>query len=325
MSGAKTSEFMLQLQKRFIDERKCAESTATQYVQTLFALNGKVPFKTLTFLKDTEAIAKTIATYAPSTQKTILATIVSALDFYKTKAPYKKTHEHYSELMNKAKEEVGGNNGEKTEKQETNWEDWEAIQKKKSEMRKSVLSFASNKQLTAKQYEELLQYVVLSLYTDVQPRRNQDYMDMYVVLNEPTDTTKNYYVLNGHNFVFHKYKTAKTYGKQVVNVPNSPEAPLADVLTMFMKHHPLNKGRPNKKTEFRLLVKQDGSPLNSVNAITRILNKVFDKKIGSSMLRHIYITGKYGDQKQKMDEMKEDAEAMGHSVSEQQNVYNVPK
>jgi hypothetical protein len=40
------------------------------------------------------------------------------------------------------------------------------------------------------------------------------------------------------------------------------------------------------------------------------------------MLRHIYITHKYGDTKK---EMEKDAEAMGHSVAEQQQVYNKPK
>jgi hypothetical protein len=45
-----------------------------------------------------------------------------------------------------------------------------------------------------------------------------------------------------------------------------------------------------------------------------MLNKVFGKKVGSSMLRHIYLSGKYGNE---LEEMKKDAEAMGHSVSQQ--------
>jgi hypothetical protein len=49
----------------------------------------------------------------------------------------------------------------------------------------------------------------------------------------------------------------------------------------------------------------------AVNAITRVLNRVFGKKIGSSMLRHIYLSDKYKDQN---EEMKKDAEAMGHSL-----------
>jgi integrase len=316
MSGAKVSDFMLQFMKRFIDEKNVAESTANHYINTLYTLNDKTPFKTLAFLRNTEAIKEKVENYAPSTQKTLYAVIVSALDFYKTKAPYKKAHDFFSALLKDKREEIEGNAGKMSDKQETNWVDWNEVLKKKSEMKTAISSFVSNKSLTAKQYDDLLAYLILSLYTDIQPRRNQDYMDMYVVLNEPADTTKNYYVVSDHKFVFNKYKTSKKWGKQVINVPNNPDAPLVDTLAMFLKHHPLNKGKMSKKTEFRLLVKQDGSPLNSVNSITRILNRIFGKKVGSSMLRHIFLTGKYGDEK---NEMVEDAKAMGHSVAQQKD------
>jgi hypothetical protein len=39
---------------------------------------------------------------------------------------------------------------------------------------------------------------------------------------------------------------------------------------------------------------------------------VFGKQIGSSMLRHIYLSSKYD-----IDEMKKDADAMGHSLGVQ--------
>ena len=52
------------------------------------------------------------------------------------------------------------------------------------------------------------------------------------------------------------------------------------------------------------------------NGITRILNKIFNKKIGSSMLRHIYLSGKYGNV---LEEQKEDAKMMGHNVMTQKD------
>ena len=60
------------------------------------------------------------------------------------------------------------------------------------------------------------------------------------------------------------------------------------------------------------LVNADGSPLAAVNAITRILNKTLGKKVGSSMLRHIFLSSKYD-----ITEMNKDANAMAHSVEEQ--------
>jgi hypothetical protein len=62
---------------------------------------------------------------------------------------------------------------------------------------------------------------------------------------------------------------------------------------------------------------EDGSQVISSSGITTQLNRIFaPKKISSSMLRHIYLTDKYGDVK---EEMAEDAKAMGHSVSMQRD------
>jgi len=52
--------------------------------------------------------------------------------------------------------------------------------------------------------------------------------------------------------------------------------------------------------------------------MTNILNKIFDKKIGSSMLRNMYFTNKYGSM---MKEMKGDVKSMATSVDTAMNNY----
>ena len=54
------------------------------------------------------------------------------------------------------------------------------------------------------------------------------------------------------------------------------------------------------------------------NDMTRLMYRIFDKKIGSTMLRHIFLTDKY---KNVMSDMKEDTEAMGTSVDVAENHY----
>jgi integrase len=54
--------------------------------------------------------------------------------------------------------------------------------------------------------------------------------------------------------------------------------------------------------------------MTTVNVITRILNKLFGKNIGSSMLRHSYLSKKYG---KVLEEMAEDADLMAHDDSTQ--------
>jgi hypothetical protein len=210
----------------------------------------------------------------------------------------------------------------KSDKQKENWIDWTEVEKKASEMRNDMLGFAGKKVITPQDYDKLLTYLVLSLYVYIPPRRNQDYLDMYVVKkwDDTMEKDKNYLDLNGKQFIFNIFKTAKKVGQQKVAIPDTKEAPLYDTIITYIKHHPGLKGNKKKAQVVKFLVSSDGSPLTAVNAITRILNRIFGKKVGSSMLRHIYLSHKYGD---KLEEMKEDAEAMAHSLGQQKEYIKV--
>lgn len=310
MSNAmRVSEFMLNLAKELQDKRNIAESTATQYLQTLFKLNGSQPFNNLAWTKKTDAVQSIIDTYSKSTQSNQYMVLSSALSLFSSKPTYKAAHNHWREKMMEAKkerEEMPAH--QKSEKQEENWLTWDDVLQKKNQLWAELQDTVKNKTLTPAQYEKLIQYVVVSLYTDIPPRRNE-YTDMYVVKkwNESFDKSKNYYDLATHKFIFNKYKTQKSYGTQVVDVPEVLQA----TLSVYFRHHPLAKNKPK---EFKLLVKQDGSDFNTINSITRILNKTFGKKVGSSMLRHFYLSSKYGDATK---DMEDDAAAMGHSTAVQ--------
>jgi hypothetical protein len=66
----------------------------------------------------------------------------------------------------------------------------------------------------------------------------------------------------------------------------------------------------------QFLVHYDGSPFIAINSITRVLNRIFGKNVGSSMLRHIYLSSKYGDVK---NEQAKDSKAMSHSIGMQKD------
>jgi hypothetical protein len=65
-------------------------------------------------------------------------------------------------------------------------------------------------------------------------------------------------------------------------------------------------------------VDSKGQPIHQVNAITRILNSIFGKKIGVSLLRNIYLTDKF---KEPVNELQRTANAMGTSSSTIQDNY----
>jgi hypothetical protein len=244
----------------------------------------------------------------------------------KGKPTYKKAIEHYSaitkEKSNNARELEKEN--EKSEKQKESWIEWDDVLARKEELKAEVDKFSMKKELSERQYDKLLQFILLSLYSDIQPRRNE-YQLMDVVCSHTEDDQKkeeaksekerrNFLDWNAKKFYFHNYKTWKKYKMDVLDFKDNQ--PLIDALTLYFKYHPLHKGKINKTTRFNLLSYSDGKPFTSVNSITRILNKVFGKNIGSSMLRHIYLSSKYGDV---LEEQREDAKAMGHSMAEQKD------
>lgn len=311
-----TTEFMMNLEKELMKTRKVAESTAHAYIKSLYALNKKKPFKNLTFLKNVSEIENIIAEYAESTQRGLLATITSVLSMYKDKAGYKKIYQQYHDKMMERVEEKRDEEKEgvvKSKKQAENWLTWDEIQSRKNELKGGLIT--KKRSVDTAEYDKLLQYVILSLYTEVAPRRNQDYLSMHIVKkwNDKMPNDKNYLDVAGKRFIYNVYKTSKKYGTQIEEIPE----PLWETLQLFLKHHPLWKEGKRKTDPVKLLVNADGTPMTAVNAITRLLNKVFDgKKVGSSMLRHIFLTDKYKDT---LQEMKKDSVAMAHSGSQQRD------
>lgn len=322
-----TLDFMGSLQKMMVEEKGISESTAVQYIQTLKSLNGGNAFKNLAFLRKTDEVAKNISTLAPTTQYAYNSVAASVLQMI-NKPAYKKAYNHYKELT--ARENAPEKSDVKTETQQENWVDWEDVKKKMSWLNESVSSFAltKGKPLDAKQFDLFLKYIVLSLFTEIQPRRNQDYMKMMIVWKAPQEIVggepMNFYEVGTQRFIFNVYKTAKTHGQQVVDVPEA----LQERLAKWLQIHPGLGGKkmgPRSKVVVPLLVKSDNTPFTKVNSLTRVLNQIFGKNVGSSMLRHSYLTAKYGDKKmaakKDREEMEADAKAMGHSVATQQNEY----
>lgn len=308
------SDFVTTLRNRLVKEKGLAESTADAYIRNLVSLNGKQTPKNLAWLKKVDEINKRIREgYSESTQRTLLASIVSILSL--AGPSYKKALSLYGGLMGTAvAEQRAKPSGVKTEKQELNWVPWNDIVTKHKELLDSTSSFKTKKALSEPEYNKLLELMTLSLYVQAPPRRNADYQLMWVTKNpsDLKDTTKNWLDLTNKHFVFNIYKTVKKYGQQVEEVPND----LFSTITAYLKHHPGKAVLGSKKagSPIPLLTFMDGGGFKVGNIITRLLNKIIGKKVGASMLRHSYLTAKYGDVDK---ERKEDSIAMGHSLTQQ--------
>lgn len=278
-----------------LNKTRAPVTTAT-YIRRLRTLNDNKTFSSMKFLLDTDLIISKIANteLTFNTQTSYLTSIVAVLSLY---PKYKKIHKFYREKMldNASIIKQNYETNQKTDKQKESCIEFSEVVKIRDALDKSSI-----------------EYLLLSLYTMIPPRRNADYSNMVVVYDEPDvlDMTKNYYVTSSQEFIFNKFKTAKVYGSQRISVPNQ----LADVLDNFILNHLLNR-----ENEFILLTNNKGKRINSANGITRILNKVFNKKIASTALRHIFINERFSDI---LDDRKKIANEMAHSVS-MQNQYIV--
>ncbi len=310
---------MVALEKRLIAERGITESSAKLYITNLYTLNGKRPFKTLSFLRDTDSVVKRLDEYANTTQCSMLGSVISTLTFFKDSRGYKKAYVFYEKLATerqKVRREANAT-GEMTEKQKENWMEWKDVQKLAEDSEAEAIKIGAMKLITSKDWENLLKALLLALYTRIQPRRNMDYSLMCISHDEDKPErpdTGNYLVMEKgvpKEFIFNVYKTSKKYGQQKVAIENEN---LKKVLAAYVSRHPayLSKKRKDWPPHPELLVGVDGAGLNKVNGITRVLNRVFGKKVGCSMLRHIFLSDKYD-----LAEMEADASAMAHSTSQQ--------
>lgn len=302
------SPYMMELHKELMTSREISDSTASQYIRNLYKLNSDRPFNNLAWLKNTDSVELRIAEYAESSQKTMVATIVSALSTMNQKSSYKKIFAYwYNRMVDKINIEKDKDTTVKSETQERNWLSWDVILSHEKRLQEDANTALKQKVLSANDWSTLLSWMVLSLYTKFSPRRNQDYQYMKVVKTEKqaTNLDFNYYIIDKHEFVFNKYKTAKVHGSQKFEVPDE----LVSIINLYLKKHP-----GVSKSPYFFLVNHDGTPLPSVNSITRILNRIFGKNVGTTMLRHIYLSAKYDVQ-----EMNEDAERMGHTSGTQRD------
>lgn len=307
---------------------KTSESTAILYIKYLSILNGG-PFDNLLFLKNTNDIEEKLKKYKISTQKTIIASIISVLDIYKKIPAFKEIIDHYNTLMkkivNEYKQNYNGN--EKTEKQKDNWITKDGINEKFNILYDKYTLFKNNEKLSKEQYDDLLKLLLISLYgVLLEPRRNADFRYMFLSsvdsenINNPN---KNFYFPEIKSFIFNKYKSVKNYGSQIIKLDKKNDHELIDILDTYIRYHPILNNEKNEDLiidNVPFLVSYRGKSLNNKDSINKILSKTFDnKKIGPSLMRNIYVSNNL---QPAIKEIEKVAENMGTSVNKLINVYN---
>ena len=282
--------------KQSLTSEKLSQKTIEMYLIKLRILNDNKPFDSLAFLKAKPTIKSKLEAIAnDNTRKSYVASIVAILNRQKGKT-WEAINNYYRVLFAKERSIFAEKpTSEKTETQKENWLTWDEVKAVFDKLKDKAEDVVKKPRMSNADRKVIENYMILALYVLQPPRRNDWY---YTVIGKGDDDKKNYVDMKDGKYYFNNFKTAKS-GKEVIDVPDE----IMPVLKWYIKHMNLNDGD-------YLLFPDDDVRTNS-NRMTKSLNSILGKKVGASMLRHIYLSNKYG---KVLNEQEEDANFMAHSV-----------
>lgn len=286
--------------KETLTSEKLSQKTIEMYLIKLRILNDNKPFDNLTFLKAKSAIkAKLDAIPNDNTRKSYTASIVAILNRQKGKV-WEDLNKYYRVMFLKERSIFAEKPAhEKTETQKENWISWDNIKEIFGKLKDKADDASKKARMSNADRKVVENYMILALYVLQPPRRNADYYLMEI--GKGSNESKNYADLKDGKYYFNNFKTAKS-GKECLTIPDE----IMPVLKWYVKLMNLRDGD-------YLLFPDDDARTNS-NRMTKALNSILGKKVGASMLRHIYLSNKYG---KIIEEQTEDANFMAHSVTMQ--------
>lgn len=280
--------------KEFVSEKRStlSKSSVNTYASILKNLYKKVygdDAYTLSKFNDPEKTLEHLRDMPSNKRKTILSALVIITD-----------KKEYRDLM---MDDVRNYNKEidtqtKSETQKENWIDGGEITSIYSELKRDADAIYKKKSYTPADLQQIQNYVIVSLLGGIHcpPRRSKDYVDFKI---KNIDKEKDNY-LEKNKMVFNSYKTAKTYGRQELELPKS----LKSILVKWIKINPTD----------HLLFDANMNKLSSVKLNQR-MNKIFNGKISTNAMRHSYLTDKYKETSLQNKRLAEDMSAMASSQS----------
>jgi integrase len=286
-------------------------NSITTYVGSLKRIQKECPDIRLESIGDfikhhKQVIDKLNESMTPMVRKSKISAIVSLIDDTKNKDHPKELTEAlqaYRNSMKKDMEVVKERylSQELTEKQQANMMTQDEVMKVYNSIKAQAMPLFKLSKLNRAQFNLMQSFVLLSMYVLIPPRRSQDYADFKIRnIDENVDNYMTNFNRNKKkglsSFVFNSYKNSKRLGRQVLNdIPKS----LEKIINNWAEFNKSDYLLVNLKGE-----KVDHSRMNAW------FNNIFEKNIGTSMLRHIYASNLLGDVD--LAKLKAISESMGH-------------
>ena len=285
------------------------------YLTSLRKLNGGNDIKNIDFLKDFDGIVEKISKYKDNTRKNYLNAIIVALKALKTDDKLVKRYEELRDSYNQKYSEHLATH-KKTETQEKNWVSWDEYLGMVEKLKDSVQDLRKKKEWDKGDTLRYQNYLLSLLYSNY-PLRN-DFHDMEVITQrdfKKRSDNKNYLVIQTskkpkYKIVLNEYKTSAKYKQQVILIDDPI---LTKAIDTWLSR------RSTAGTAF-IVSPSDSDRAITSNELTKVLISLSSqwldgKRVGSSLLRHIYLSDKYSDT---LKEQGDDAKLMMHSKSMQE-------
>jgi PHD/YefM family antitoxin component YafN of YafNO toxin-antitoxin module len=303
--------------------RDIKASSLKTYMSALRTLKKKlepdaiVSLTNTKFLHDFDKVMNVINGEAKITsKKNKLTAVIVALnsDEKKKEKLIEKLSKELKQLSEKYMETL--KQQKKTDTQKNNWIEYKDLITVINKLMKKVKTKDIDKkdEISYKDFDLLQQLVILRTYLTF-PLRN-DFADMPVLtkkkfddLSKEKQNSKNYLVITSKTkkqFYINQFKNRKFMGSRILDIPK----PLNVIINLWLKHN---------KSGYYLVKCDKERPMNP-NGITKFLNKIFrrfvNKKISTSMIRHIIISHDLKNQptlKEKEEKDKEVEEKFLHT------------
>lgn len=281
---------------------KLSEGSIKTYVSMITNLYKQIhgkekDFDYSYFLKNADEVIEHLKNKEPKNRKTILSALVVVCG-----DDNKKACQKYRELMMEdlIKSNKQDEKQQKTQKEANNWISYDEVKEVYNNLKKETSHLLSKKDLNDDELQRLQNYIILSLYIDIVPRRLMDYSEMKIRgdINKDEDN----YLLKNNKFVFNKYKTSKFYGTQEIVLPLKLKLLINKWLKINTTDYLLFDNKKQKLTPSKL---------------NQRLNKIFNKNIGASMLRHIYISDEVLADVPSLEKLKKISTDMSHTLNQQ--------
>ena len=256
---------------------------------------GSEDFDISLFNKEADKILEHLKETNYSTRKTKLACLFVLSKNDKYQHQMVKDIGSYNEDLSKQ---------EKNDKQTASWVNTDQLKTKYNELKHTADLLYKKQSHTPSDIQNIQDYILMCLYSNkfLPPRRLIDYTEFKM---REIDPEKDNY-MHKNTFVFNKYKTAKVYGKQTVNIPLQ----LRNILNKWNK----------LSTNDYLLIDKVGNKLSNVKLNQR-LKAILGNNSSVNAIRHGVLSEMFQPDIEMQNKMKDIAQKMATSASTIQSQY----